>query len=118
MSARDNITSPGFLTGTFTVRRYAVGSVVLGRFTPGTNATFAIQANVQPNRGREIIVGPEGQTNEDVRVVRTTTELRATPGTPDEIQIDGSWWKLFHVETWIAFGGTHYKAYAARQAIP
>lgn len=116
MGLRDVITR--FATGTYTVTRYATGALATGVFTPGSSSTFSIVACVQPQRGREIKVGPEGQTGADVKVVYTKTEVRATPGSPDVVTVDGDPFKVFEVERWDAWGDNHYRAYVARQTVP
>lgn len=118
MSIHDVCESPGFKTGDYTVTRYAATTINAdGLVVPGATSTFTAAGSLQPYRGREIIVGPEGQTNEDIMSLRTNTELRATPGTPDEVTHEGVQWKVFRVESWTGLGGTSYRAYIARQKV-
>ncbi len=104
----------GIKTGDYTVTRYAAGTTTLGVFTPGGTSTFLIAASIQPYKGREIKIGPEGQQGDDVRMVFTETELRATAGTPDTILYKSQQWKVFECEDWAALGGVHYRAFIAR----
>lgn len=119
MSLNDLFSDPDFQTGTYTVTRYAAGSYTNGVFTPGGTSTFSVAAAVQPiPQGRKLVIGPEGQSANDLRSLWTSTELRATAGTPDTVSIGSETWKVFEVETWTGLGETHYCAFVARQAIP
>ena len=119
MSLNDLFTDSDFQTGTYTVTRYNAGSWSNGVFTAGSTSTLSVDAAVQPiPQGRKLVVGPEGQTANDLRSLWTSTELRATAGTPDSVSIGGETWKVFEVETWTGLGETHYCAFVARQAIP
>lgn len=113
MSVTDSIGA--LATGTYSVSRRASGSFTQGRYTPGTLALLTITASVQPVRGRDLRVLPEGQRAEDTRVVYTTTELRTrTDSTePDRVSIGGEPFNVFRVEKWDAFGTTHYRAFVA-----
>ncbi len=113
-----SITSVSATIRPYVVTRYATGTMLKGRFTPGAATKHALgMSSIQPQRGRELLVGPEGQTGDDVKLVLTRFELRPTPGSPDEVAYDGDTWKVFHVETWRAFGGVHYRAAMARQKV-
>lgn len=107
-------------TGTYPVTRHAAPTDDgFGRKVAGSTSTFNIVAVVQPDsKGETTMVGPEGQTGADVASVWTVTEVRSTPGSPDEVVIRGETWKFFAVETWDGLGGTSYRAWAARQVVP
>lgn len=107
-----------FSTGTYTVTRTAAGSSTLGRYTAGATSTFDIVASVQPVTGRDLLAMPEGLRADETRIVYTTTELRALTAASDAdvVAIDGEVWGVVQVERWQAFGGTHYRALAARRA--
>jgi hypothetical protein len=117
MSVYDVIGRPGFKTGTFTVTRYAAGSYAAGVFTAGGTSTFSIDACIL-DQGRKLKVGPEGQSGENVKAVWTLTELRASPGTPDEVSIGGEAWKVFEVAKPEGLGGSAYRAWVARKVVP
>jgi hypothetical protein len=107
-----------FMSGTYTVTRTAAGTRTLGRYTPGASSTFSIDASVQPVTGRALQALPEGHRAEETRLVLTTTEIRTRTPTneADTISIDSESWAVVKVERWDAFGGTHYRAFVARQA--
>lgn len=102
----------------YVVTRYGASTTTKGRVTRGAATKHALgMSSIQPQRGRELLVGPDGQTGDDVKLVLTRFELRPTPGSPDAVAYDGDTWEVFHVETWRAFGGTHYRAAMARQKV-
>lgn len=106
---------------TYTVTRQVEGSYVDGVYTPGGISNFTVDASVQPISGMELENLPEGQHAENTRVLYTTTaELfpRNPTNEADEIAIDGEDWEVFNVETWFAFGCTHYKCLIARKNTP
>lgn len=107
-----------FATGSYTVTRTAAGATALGRYTAGSTSSFDIAASVQPVSGRDLLALPEGLRADETRIVYTTTELRAltSASDTDAITIDGETWDVVRVERWQAFGGTHYRALAARRA--
>jgi hypothetical protein len=96
----------------YAVSRPAVGSLTLGRYTPGSSSNFNIVAIIVPLSGRDLKVLPEGRRAEDTRKVITATQLKVG----DLITIDSQTWEVFHLDApWIAFGDTHYNAFAALQ---
>lgn len=109
-----------FATGTYTVSRFGAGTWSAGVFTRATPTTFSIVASVQPVTGREIRALPEGRRGDEVRVVYTATALRTegATGSADTVSIDGEAWEVFKVESWIAWGETHYRAMVSRTAAP
>ena len=106
-----------FKTGDYTVTRSANGTYVNGRLVAGAPSTFSIEASIQPVTGRELQALPEAYHGEEVKVIYTVTELLAAP-TPDVVTIDGEAWEVFKCQRWQAFGGTHYRAHAARSETP
>ncbi len=121
MSLRDAIASLA-QGGPYTVTRTATGTREKGHYTPGSETTFDIVASVQPTDGAELHDLAEGQRTDEVRVIYTVTELRTrTPaGEPDRIELEGSEdpWIVIKVQRFDAFGGTHYRAWAARVEHP
>ncbi len=87
-----------------------------GVYSAGTQTTVAITASIQPVSGDELKSLPEGQHLQSVRVVYTTTELKASSSThdPDRFTLDGDTYEVFKLEKHSAWGGTHYRAYIAR----
>jgi len=83
--------------------------------------TFAASAaSVQPVDGATLQDLPEGQRTDELRLIFTTTALKArTPTTePDVVTIDGEPWIIIRAKRWRAFGGAHTEAYAARTEAP
>lgn len=82
---------------TITRRRHATGSYVDGYWVEGSATDASITASVQPMRGREREVLPEGVRQHDGRKLyvldRTALELN------DEVQLDGVWFTVVHVDT-------------------
>lgn len=115
MSVIDAITS--LSTGTYTRTRYAAGSTTNGVYTAGAGSTSSIVAAVQPVRGAELRVLPEGRHADDSRVVYSETELRVSP-VPDRVTIEGSAFEVFKSERWDAFGQTYYRALVSRLVVP
>lgn len=104
-----------FATGTYAVTRRGAGAYVNGYFVAAGSSQFNITASVQPVTGRELRALPEAYHSEVVKVLYTTTELftRTPTQSPDVVAIDSEDYEVFKVETWEAFGGTHYVVYAA-----
>jgi len=106
---------------TLTVTRYSAGSLVKGRWVEGTPSTFTIKASVQPLRGKDIELLPEGRRTGFSQVLFTDTELKiitegATPVNADRVSIDGSSFEVLHVEPWNNLGTlNHYRAIVTRE---
>lgn len=108
-----------FASGTYTVSRYGAPAWADGLATKASPSTFSIVASVQPVGGREIRALPEGRRGNEVRVVYTATLLRTeAAGSADIVTIGGEPWEVFKVETWEAWGVTHYRAFVSRTSIP
>lgn len=108
-----------FATGTYSVARYGAPTWSDGIGTKAAPSTISIVASVQPVGGREIRALPEGRRGNEVRVIYTATLLQTeTSGSADIVTIDGEPYEVFKVETWIAWGVTHYRAFASRTSIP
>src|SRR5262245_31168887 len=99
-----------FSTGTYAVTRIAAGSYTTGRYTEGASSGFNIDASIQPITGRVTQAVPEGYRAEEMRVVFTTTELRAlTPTTRgDFITYNGEVWEVAKSERWPDLSGGEF----------
>lgn len=115
MSVHDNITSSRFQTGTFTVTRTATGTTTKGRYTPGADSTFPIDAVVRPVTGQLLVALPEGQHAENTRVFYTKTEVRERT---DVIAMDSEDWAVFQADDFPGHGGRHYRVMASRKDLP
>lgn len=103
-----------FGTGVYTVTRPAVGSYdAHGRYVPGEDDEFEIEACVQPADGDSVQSLPEGLRRQNARVVFTVTELRAGGddfGKSDAVEIDGARWYVHSVEgPWNLTDDIHYR---------
>lgn len=108
-----------FASGTYSVARYGAGTWTSGRFVKASPSNVSIVASVQPVGGREFAALPEGRRANEVRVVYTATALLTEgAGSADIVTIDGEAWEVFKVETWPAWGVTHYRAFVSRVTIP
>jgi hypothetical protein len=111
----------GFSSGTYTVtRRAAETDDTHGRRVAGATSTLSIVASIQPMSGRDLQGLPEGQRSDENVTIYTTTFLttRSPTNAPDLVTFGGEPYEVFRVETWVAFGRTHYRAYAARRTTP
>lgn len=108
-----------FKTGTYQVNR-PTGDVYVNGILQAvsTASSFSIDAVVTPVSGPDLQNLPEAQRIEDVRSIRTATELRTRQGDvgPDEITIGGSVFEVFRVSgPWTLEGETHWRAFASRR---
>jgi hypothetical protein len=109
---------PAQFVTALTVTRYAAGDWVDGRYLDASTATVTAQASVQPIRGRELLMLPEGwRTREPVQVY-TETELltvdEAAGTKPDQFAFGGRTYEVHRVEAWPYHGTTHYEAVALK----
>lgn len=112
----------GLLTGTYTVTRRAVGTMVDGIYSGGgATTTFAMPAVVEPATGLQRVVGGyemrsdnDGQRTNDIQVIYTRTELytRRPTHEADLVTIGGRQYTVFRVEAWNLSGEIHYRALA------
>ena len=116
MSLLDSIT---FLaTGTYTVTRRGVGTVVDSIYVPNpTTSTFDIVASVQPARGlprvtggRDMLSDEQNQHVVEVLALWTLTELfeRTPTNDPDEIAIGSKTYTVIRTERWDLSGRVHF----------
>lgn len=119
MSLRGVLGSLGGGVGPFYRVRTALGTTVNGRYVPGASTTVALSSNtsVQPQSGEQLKVAPEGRRSDELRAVYTTTELRLRP-VPDHVTIGGEQYEVYSVESWSAFGETHYEALVSKLVQP
>lgn len=108
-----------FATGTYTVTRTDVATVVDGRRVDGAQTTFDVVACVQPIDGRTLESLPEADRTSEMRLVFTEEELFARkPGfEPDSFEIDGEDWTVIRVERWQHWGDTHYRSVVSRDEV-
>jgi hypothetical protein len=90
---------------TYTVRRYASGSLVKGRWVPDASYTETeIIASIQPMSGRERELLPEGErTKEIIRIytkhgLRQAMEKNNVKG--DQVSYKGRMYEVKRVDTW------------------
>lgn len=110
-----------FASGLYVVTRRGPGTWTDGIHVPDPSPEFvSMVASVQPVTGREFSALPEGRRADEVRVVYTATPLRVTDedGAADVIAIDGETWEVYKIETWFAWGVTHYRAMVSRMEVP
>jgi hypothetical protein len=103
-----------FSTGTYSVRRRAAATRSGGRTVLGAASTFSVVASVQPAGGRDLRNLPEGSRGDETFVVYAYVELRMD----DEVTIRSEPHRVVRVEQHDAFGETHWRAWAVRQAKP
>lgn len=109
-----------FKTGTYTVFRRAANTIVNGRAVLGAESSFTLDASVQPLRGDDLKVLPEGSHTNKTRVIYSASELqtRRDGYEPDKIIINGEPYEVFLCEPWEAFGGddtgSHWRSYASK----
>lgn len=112
-------------SGTYTVRRTAAGSYVLGRHVAGSETTFPIVAVVVPMGGRLLDAPATGEETSETMQLATTTRLvtRQESNAPDIVIIkndagdDEEWLctKWARSEHW---GAAHYVIDVERQEVP
>lgn len=103
-----------FSTGTYTRTRYAADTITNGVASRGAPSTASIVASVQPVTGADLQALPEGRRADEVKVAFSLSELRVK----DRLTIGGEPYEVDKVETWQAFGETHYRALVSRRAKP
>ena len=96
---------------TFTVKRKTAGAYVNGKFTGETTSDISIQASVQPLRGEEVQLLPEGRRNSQAVKIYTSTQLNAIASgrNPDRLVYMGSEFEILTVEPWQSNVISHYK---------
>lgn len=104
-------------TETLSVKRYAAGSWVEGRFVRGDESTTQILASVQPLSPNEIVKLPEHMRNRETLKIYTGDRLflgdEKSGKSGDIITHDGREFEVQKVENWhIGTNLQHYKAYA------
>jgi hypothetical protein len=107
-----------FRTYTLDGKRFAASSNVKGRWTDGATTPFTFVASVQPLKGNELLVLPEGQREKETYKLYTTYQLRTADEPakkkPDKIQIFSKTFEVISVEPWQNKVIPHYKAIVSR----
>lgn len=92
-----------------------------GKFTKGTGTPLPTKGSLQPLRGSETNILPQGKSSSDFRWYYTKTELRSdnqhTKLPADECTINGTPFEVFRVEDWTGFSTytDHYKCLLIRK---
>ena len=101
---------------TLSLKRFAAGdySATTGDWVEGAEDTSEnIEASVQPLRGKEMELLPEGRRESQAYKLYTGTQLftvKTSPtNNPDQIQIDSNWFEVLIVEPWQNTIINHYK---------
>jgi len=92
-----------------------------GRLTDGTTSSFCATGSLQPLKGIQQNILPQGKTSADARRFYTKTEVKTadqfnrTPA--DETVIGGRTYEVFTVEDWSGYGTDedHYKCILLRK---
>jgi len=102
----------------FTVKRMAAGTWVKGKFTEGAVTSFSIMASVQPLKGKEIELLPEGRRQSQAVNIYTDTQLNTTTATtnPDILTAFGFDFEILTVEPWQSNVINHYKCIGVAKA--
>jgi hypothetical protein len=94
----------------FIVTRKEPGTFVNGDWVEGDYIAFVIQASVQPVKGSEMEMLPEGRRNSQAVKIYTSTKLNTVEeANPDLLQAFGSDFEIFSVEPWQSNVINHYK---------
>lgn len=103
----------------FTVKRKAAGTLVKGKLVEGSTSTITIQASVQPMRGKDVDLLPEGRRTSQAVWIYTDTQLQLSNSTaftnPDILVAFGSDFEVLSVEPWQSGVISHYKCMAVKK---
>lgn len=101
-----------------TLRRYAAGSYVAGKWTNGALTTSTIKASVQAATQRDIQSMPEGRRADGVIVLFTATFIQGIDESgakqADEFSIEGETYEARTVEWFPYFDLAHYRVVAIK----
>ena len=116
-----------FKSHTLTVKRpiqtVETGRRIRGRWVPGTIDTddapnFTIRTSVQPAKGKELEVLPEGLRTGEIYKIYPETELKAvdqhSEQEADIVVYNNADYKVQHLEIWQNGLVDHYKAFIVR----
>ncbi len=107
------------LTGTYSVARYGATTWAAGVATKPSPSTVSVPGRIEPISGREFQALPEGRRANEVRAIFTAVPLLTEGATPaDILTVGGESWEVFHTETHVARGVTHYRSLISRLAVP
>ena len=100
----------------YTVKRYASGSYVDGRWVEGSETELTIKTSVQPLNGKELEALPEGRREKSSYKGYTSLYMQTVQNSenPDRIVIDGDEYEIFTVENWQSNIINHYKFIAQK----
>lgn len=90
-------------SGVYTITRITPGTYGTdGRFVPGTQSTFTIQASVQPLDGRDLLRLPEGLRTHELLKVYSPTQLfvQGAGQDPDVITLQATPYQVEVAEQW------------------
>lgn len=108
IDAASAVLSNPMLTQPFTIRRPT--PAMQEGVAVSTSAETTARGSVQPPRTSELQGLPEGQRLLEHVSVWSKTEIKADPGAPDELVVDGKLYRVVGLETW----PDHYRALAQR----
>lgn len=97
-----------------TLRRFAVGSYVNGRWVEGSYVDSTITASIQPLVGEELQMLPEDRREQESYKMYTSTIVQTiTTANPDQVLFRGKKFEVIQVFPWqntsIFFPVQHYK---------
>lgn len=99
----------------YSVKRLNPGSYINGFWQEGSETIMTIQASIQPIRGEELQMLPEGRrSSHSVRVYTDTALETVDNENPDRIVIDDAEYEILSVESWQSGVINHYKCIAVK----
>lgn len=108
-----------FATGYYTVRRYGAGSYVNGFYQAGTVEELSIQGSLQPTRGKDTLVLPEGfrfrQSFNFYSDDALTTASQVGLKLADRVLVDGVPFVVMTSEKWQGVDLPYSKAILVRE---
>ena len=112
------IESDGNVYDEYTIKRFATGHNVNGRWVHGLVSAVEITASVQPFNSRQLLLLPEGKRDRGWVKVFTSTELTCLKGDGgkqegDQILFKGFYYEIQTLDNWQK-GITHYEYSAAK----
>lgn len=103
-------------SGSYSVTRTTARTYTLGKLNSASTSSLTIVASIQPTSGRELQDMPEGMRTDELVTIYTSTALQTKTSTaePDKVAIGSDSYEVVRVQPWIAFGETHYRAFARK----
>ena len=94
----------------FVIRRKEPGNYVDGKWQEGQQLAFIINASIQPLKGKEMEMLPEGRRHtQSIRIYTNTKLNTVNDANPDIIEAFGDSFEIFSVEPWQSNVINHYK---------